>query len=203
MKEKKRKRLEKEEKRKVGEKRKSEGERKAGEKRKPEEKRDRREKPEPALEQEKKKKQKKTKKQKEVKLKLQKEAKLEQQREIMPEQEGEVRQEQLREVRTEQQEEPAGHITDEQAALIFWALGDDVRLQIVNLLTDGELCAADLLKSVRVVQSTLSHHMKILCEAQIVRCRRQGKWSYYSIQEESVEQASAYLLERKRNKSGV
>ena len=52
---------------------------------------------------------------------------------------------------------------DAMAALLFRAMGDDVRLQIVQLIrASGELCAADLLKSVSIVQSTLSHHMKIL-----------------------------------------
>ena len=83
---------------------------------------------------------------------------------------------------------------DAAAALLFRAIGDDVRLQIVQLIrASGELCAADLLKSVSIVQSTLSHHMKILCESGVVACRRQGKWSYYSIDAETLEQAAAYL----------
>ena len=83
---------------------------------------------------------------------------------------------------------------DAAAALLFRAMGDDVRLQIVQLIrASGELCAADLLKSVSIVQSTLSHHMKILCESGVVACRRQGKWSYYSIDAEKLEQAAAYL----------
>ena len=83
---------------------------------------------------------------------------------------------------------------DAMAALLFRAMGDDVRLQIVQLIrASGELCAADLLKSVSIVQSTLSHHMKILCESGVVACRRQGKWSYYSIDAEKLEQAAAYL----------
>lgn len=83
---------------------------------------------------------------------------------------------------------------DTAAALLFRAMGDDVRLQIVQLIREnGELCAADLLKSVSIVQSTLSHHMKILCESGVVACRRQGKWSYYSIDAGKLEAAAAYL----------
>ena len=90
---------------------------------------------------------------------------------------------------------PQQALTDDAAAaLLFRAMGDDVRLQIVQLIrASGELCAADLLKSVSIVQSTLSHHMKILCESGVVACRRQGKWSYYSIDAEKLEQAAAYL----------
>lgn len=83
---------------------------------------------------------------------------------------------------------------DTAAALLFRAMGDDVRLQIVQLIREnGELCAADLLKSVSIVQSTLSHHMKILCESGVVACRRQGKWSYYSIDAQKLKEAAAYL----------
>lgn len=64
---------------------------------------------------------------------------------------------------------------------IYRALGDENRLQILELLREEEMCAADLLKLVSVVQSTLSHHMKILCESGLVICRRQARWSYYTV----------------------
>lgn len=67
------------------------------------------------------------------------------------------------------------------AASYFRALADENRIQILTLLKERELCAGDLLKSLSIVQSTLSHHMKILVESGIVKCRKQGKWSYYSI----------------------
>lgn len=86
-----------------------------------------------------------------------------------------------------------GTVAQEEAAKIFRALGDETRLNIVGMLEEGELCAADLLKSVSIVQSTLSHHMKILCESGAVNCRREGRWSYYSINQEALEKASAYL----------
>lgn len=86
-----------------------------------------------------------------------------------------------------------GAVAQEEAAKIFRALGDETRLNIVGMLEEGELCAADLLKSVSIVQSTLSHHMKILCESGAVNCRREGRWSYYSINQEALEKASAYL----------
>ena len=73
------------------------------------------------------------------------------------------------------------------AAECFRALGDENRLRILTLLADGELCSGDLLRSMSIVQSTLSHHMKILVEAGIVKCRRQGKWSYYSVDGRMLE----------------
>lgn len=73
------------------------------------------------------------------------------------------------------------------AAERFRALGDENRLRILTLLRDDrQLCAGDLLKSMNIVQSTLSHHMKVLTETGIVKCRRQGKWSYYSLNRDLI-----------------
>ena len=66
-------------------------------------------------------------------------------------------------------------------AQICKALGDNNRLQIVKLLSDGEKCACKLLEAFEITQPTLSHHMKILCDCQMVEARKEGKWSYYSL----------------------
>ena len=49
-------------------------------------------------------------------------------------------------------------------ALICKALSDAHRLQIVQMLSDGEKCGCKLLEKFEITQPTLSHHMKILCE---------------------------------------
>ena len=67
------------------------------------------------------------------------------------------------------------------AALICRALGDPNRLQIVQMLSGGEMCACKLLEHFEITQPTLSHHMKILCECGLVDTRREGKWSHYSL----------------------
>lgn len=61
------------------------------------------------------------------------------------------------------------------------ALGDRNRLEIILLLTKGEQCACELLKRFSFTQPTLSHHMRILTEASLVEVRKDGRWSYYSI----------------------
>jgi len=66
-------------------------------------------------------------------------------------------------------------------ALVFKALSDENRIRILKLLRDGEKCACKLLEELNISQSTLSHHMKILCDAGIVIGRREGKWTHYSI----------------------
>ena len=66
-------------------------------------------------------------------------------------------------------------------AKIFKALYDENRLYILHLLADGELCACKLLEALNIGQPTLSHHMKILCDAGIVNGRKEGRWVHYSI----------------------
>lgn len=63
----------------------------------------------------------------------------------------------------------------------FKALSDENRLQILSQLNVEEKCACVLLESMNISQPTLSHHMRILAEAQLVDCRKEGKWMYYSL----------------------
>ena len=85
------------------------------------------------------------------------------------------------------------NVSPGEAASVFRALGDENRILILELLQGGELCVADLLKSVHIVQSTLSHHLKILTEAGVIHCRKQGKWSYYSINNEMLKKVMIYV----------
>ena len=64
-------------------------------------------------------------------------------------------------------------------SLICKALGDSNRLQIVGLLTKGEMCACKLLEHFQITQPTLSHHMKILKDAGVINVRREGTRNYY------------------------
>lgn len=70
---------------------------------------------------------------------------------------------------------------------IFKALADENRLAVLMLLQDGEKCACKLLETLNVSQPTLSHHMKLLCDAGIVDYRKEGKWMHYSISADSRE----------------
>ena len=72
-------------------------------------------------------------------------------------------------------------MTSEEIALMCKALGDGNRLEIVKMLSGGEMCACKLLEKFNITQPTLSHHMKILCECGLVTTRREGKWAHYSL----------------------
>lgn len=76
---------------------------------------------------------------------------------------------------------------------VFRALGDKHRLFILDLLMEREMNAGELLEKVSVVQSTLSHHMKALCESGLVAARKEGKWTYYTVEQEVVEAARKFL----------
>ena len=69
----------------------------------------------------------------------------------------------------------------EAHAKVFKAFCDEKRLMILEMLRSGEKCACHLLNNMNIGQSTLSHHMKILCESGIVKSRKEGKWTFYSI----------------------
>ncbi len=78
-------------------------------------------------------------------------------------------------------------------AQVFKALSDPKRAMIVDMLSCGELCACMILENFQMSQSTLSHHMKLLCECEIVEGREQGKWTYYSLNEETVYKIKNYF----------
>lgn len=81
----------------------------------------------------------------------------------------------------------------DKTASIFKALCDPNRLLIIEMLLNGEMCACQLLDELNISQSTLSHHMKNLCETGVVNCRRDGKWMFYTINKDSCESAHALL----------
>ena len=70
---------------------------------------------------------------------------------------------------------------NKKMAAMFKAFADENRIQILELLRDGERCACRLLEEMKITQPTLSHHMKILCDSGIVVGRKEGKWMHYSI----------------------
>jgi ArsR family transcriptional regulator len=78
-------------------------------------------------------------------------------------------------------------------AKVLKALSDPKRLQIVDMLSCGELCACVILESFHITQPTLSHDMKVLAEAGIVNFRREGKNIYYSLNKRMLLQINQTL----------
>ncbi len=80
-----------------------------------------------------------------------------------------------------------------QRALAFKALSDPNRLWIIEQLRGGEMCACKILEQLRISQPTLSHHMRILCEAGLVNCTKEGKWMHYSLNMEKFKELGKLL----------
>ena len=76
---------------------------------------------------------------------------------------------------------------------VFKAFCDENRLKILEQLRTGEKCACKLLDELHITQPTISHHMKLLCDADIVQGRKDGKWVHYSINQEGAKRAQKIL----------
>jgi ArsR family transcriptional regulator len=83
----------------------------------------------------------------------------------------------------------------ERVARIAKALGDPIRLQLVDVLRKhaGEVCVCELVPLFDLSQPTVSHHLKKLREAGIVGSKRRGLCAYYNVNPESLKEISAWL----------
>jgi ArsR family transcriptional regulator len=96
--------------------------------------------------------------------------------------------------------EPLVHpaISGEQAerlAAIAKALGDPIRLQLVDVLRQhaGKVCVCELVPLFDLSQPTVSHHLKVLRDAGIVDSERKGLWAYYYVIPSALEELDAWL----------
>jgi ArsR family transcriptional regulator, arsenate/arsenite/antimonite-responsive transcriptional repressor len=75
-----------------------------------------------------------------------------------------------------------------KAALLFHALSDETRLSILQRLRFGERCVCDLTDALDAAQSRLSFHLKVLKDAGLVTDRREGRWMYYTVNTETLQE---------------
>ncbi len=69
----------------------------------------------------------------------------------------------------------------QQLVQVAKAFSDPTRVRIIVVLRNGELCVCELCDILRMTQSTLSPHLRVIRDSGIVSTRKQGKWMYYSI----------------------
>ena len=74
----------------------------------------------------------------------------------------------------------------DRAVALFHALSDETRLEIVEMLRDGERCVCELQDELDAAQSRLSFHLKVLKDAGLVTDRSEGRWSYYALVAEAL-----------------
>jgi ArsR family transcriptional regulator len=65
--------------------------------------------------------------------------------------------------------------------LMFRAFSDPIRLRILHLLRDGEMCVCDLVEVLRLPQPTVSRHLAYLRKAGLVTARDERSWSFYRL----------------------
>ncbi len=87
-----------------------------------------------------------------------------------------------------------------QSARLFHALSDETRLLLVDLLRPGERCVCELMEALDAGQSRLSFHLKTLKDAGVVSDRREGRWVYYTLRTEALEDAAETLAALKSAK---
>jgi ArsR family transcriptional regulator, arsenate/arsenite/antimonite-responsive transcriptional repressor len=83
----------------------------------------------------------------------------------------------------------------ERIAAIAKALGDPIRLQLVDVLRKhaGKVCVCELVPLFDLSQPTVSHHLKVLRDAGLVDSERRGLWAYYYVLPDALEEFSSWL----------
>lgn len=70
---------------------------------------------------------------------------------------------------------------------IFQILGDSTRLRLIMALVKEELCVCDLATLLGLTDSAISHQLRLMKSLRLVKCRKEGKMAYYSLDDEHIE----------------
>lgn len=71
---------------------------------------------------------------------------------------------------------------------LFKAIGDSTRIKILWALDEEELCVCDIAYLLNMTQSAISHQLRVLKQAELVKSRREGKIVFYSLADEHIKQ---------------
>ena len=83
-------------------------------------------------------------------------------------------------------------------AELFKIFGDSTRVRILYALFDRRLCVCELAEALDMTMSAISHQLRVLKQAKLVRFRKEGKTVYYSLADEHVEHILAQGLDHVR-----
>ena len=89
------------------------------------------------------------------------------------------------------------------AAAVFHALSDETRLDILDRLRDGERCVCELTEVLKAAQSRLSFHLRVLKEAGLIRDRAEGRWMYYALNDQALDEAEELIRTLKKAAKGA
>ena len=80
-----------------------------------------------------------------------------------------------------------------KARALLKAMADPLRLQVLEALGVGERCVCELTSELGLAQSKLSFHLTVLREAGLIEARDEGRWVYYSLRTDAIEQLRGWL----------
>ena len=78
---------------------------------------------------------------------------------------------------------------------ILKAFSDPTRLKILYLLKYGELCACEIISALDKPQPTVSHHLNVLKNAGLLKCRKDGVWIYYTLANPQITEIIKEIVE--------
>lgn len=85
-------------------------------------------------------------------------------------------------------------MTNEKFLDLIKVLNDNTRLQILQMLSQkGTMCACKILEALSITQGTLSHHMKVLSNANLVSVEKDGKWCHYTLINNNVCEIAKFI----------
>ena len=93
-------------------------------------------------------------------------------------------------------------INSEQFVGIMESLSDPIRINILELMMNGEICVCDIVKVTGLSQSKISYHIKILKDSGLISDRQEGRWVYYKLDLEilsDIQNWMGHLINSSRN----
>ena len=85
-------------------------------------------------------------------------------------------------------------------AEVFKVFGDTTRMKIISALLEAELCVGDIAEITNSTQSAISHQLRVLKQAKLVKFRKEGKIVYYSLDDEHI--STLYEIAKKHIEEG-
>src|SRR5690606_42009164 len=76
---------------------------------------------------------------------------------------------------------------------LFKVFSDETRLQVIDLVKNGDHCACTIINQLSITQPTLSHHLKVLSESNITKTSKKGNWKHHHIDGNHVKEMILYL----------
>lgn len=83
------------------------------------------------------------------------------------------------------------------------ALSDPIRREILNLLKSGRMSAGDIVDHFEVTGASISRHLSVLKEADLIRDKREGKFIYYELNASVLEEIMLWIVDLKGEDQNV